>query len=72
MRFFRKRDFKVIGKGKDLRENDVREIKGEGNFKKGVIIVKKKVIKGLCLWYLVVRMFYLVDSTKLVIWRVKK
>lgn len=42
MRFFRKRDFKVIGKGKDLRENDVREIKGEGNFKKGVIIVKKK------------------------------
>lgn len=47
MRFLRERDFKVIGKGKDPRENDVREIKGEGNFKKGVIIVKKKSHKGI-------------------------
>lgn len=72
MRFLRKRDFKVIGKGKDPRENDVREIKGEGNFKKGVIIVKKKVTKGSCLWYLVARMSHPADSTKLVTWRVKK
>lgn len=46
MKSLRKRDFKMREKWKKTRGSDVREIKGEENFKKGVII-KKKSHKGV-------------------------
>lgn len=46
MKSLRKRDFKMREKWKKTRGSDVREIKGEENFKKGVIIKKKKSQRG--------------------------